>query len=333
MAKFPTSEEYYELYDKYISSEKSDKKKEYEDLLKNLSNETNSRDYFAEAPLNRPYCKREELHQKIFKNILDKCQASKRPCIHFLLGSIGSGKTSAKDQILKGEKNKKDFIFINFDDIKKQIPEYDLLKKLNPKKAAAFVQSESAKIASKLFRKTIKKKCNLLFEKNIRKNREGEIHLIREIKDVVKQEYQIFFHIVFLDTYAEAWKRVQKRAEEIKRFVPANEVKETFDNLFPYFNIVQKSLSKKSTFIIYLWYNGSDKFNESNESNKRKARLISVIRTGKWSDKVKIKEEIDRIKILSKKDHYIHWIEKARFRLLPEKAVKNLKNLVFFEDI
>ena len=326
MTKSPTPEEYYELYDKYISSEKSDKKKEYEDLLKNLSNETNSRDYFAEAPLNRPYCKREELHQKIFKNILDKCQASKRPCIHFLLGSIGSGKTSAKDQILKGEKNKKDFIFINFDDIKKQIPEYDLLKKLNPKKAAAFVQSESAKIASKLFRKTIKKKCNLLFEKNIRKNREGEIHLIREIKDVVKQEYQIFFHIVFLDTYAEAWKRVQKRAEEIKRFVPANEVKETFDNLFPNFNIVQKSLSKKSTFIIYLWYNGSD---------VKKAKFISGILTGPVVNKYnfKIKKDTDRIKVLLKEAFYINSVVENRFKALPKKVAKDLKQLVFFEDI
>ncbi len=323
MAKFPTPEEYYELYDKYISSKKSDEKKEYEKLLMKLSNQTDSRTFFEDPSSKRPYSKRENLHQKIFKDILGKCQSSKKPRIHLLLGSIGSGKTSAKDTILKIEKRKENFIFINFDDIKKKIPEYDLLKKLNPKKAATFVQPESAKIAGKLFKKAYQKKYDIIFEKNIRKDTKGKIHLIKEIKDLLKKNYQILIHIVFLDTYAEAWKRVQKRAEEIKRFVPAKIVKETFSNLFPHFNIVQESFSKKSSILIYLWYNGS---------NVKENELISTIRTGKWPDGHDITEEIDQIKILSKKDHYIHWIEKNRFKLLPKEVVKNLKKLVFFEN-
>ena len=313
MSKFPSPKEYYELF------ENPAKKKDYENLLKALSNKTTSRDYFQLSSSNRPYQKRDKLHADILKSILDEYQSSNQPRIHFLLGSIGSGKTSAKDQILKYEKNKTDFIFINFDDLKKKLPEYVLLKKLNPKKAAQFVQSESSRLAGKLFKKAVQKKCNIIFEKNVRK-----VPMIKEeIMKAIKKGYLAFIHIVFLDSYEEAWKRVQKRAEEIRRFVPKEEVKETFNNLFPNFNILCQNLSKES-LVIYFWYNGSDV--------TTKALWLSSVFTGDKFSKYKFKD-VAQIKHFKQTGLYAGWVEEVRFDSLPRKVVKNLKNLDFFKNI
>ena len=141
-----TVEKYYELYNS------PSKEKEYHQYLKELSNCTNSTDYFKQQGTEFHF-KRKKLHDKIFEEKLKQFSPSKTPKVHFLLGSIGSGKTSTKDCILNEEKALQDFLYINFDDLKKQLPEYEILKQLNPKKAASFVQSESAKLAGKLFKK------------------------------------------------------------------------------------------------------------------------------------------------------------------------------------
>ncbi len=209
MAKLSTLEKYYTLYENRFK-----KRKEYEKLLKDLSNRTTSRDYFKESSSNKIYRKRNKLHEDILESIISKYKSSNKPRIHFLLGSLGSGKTSAKDQIVTDKTSKKEFVFINFDDLKNRLPEYEVLKRINPKKAAQFVQSESSKLAGKLFKKAIQKKCNIIFEKNIRKDVKGKIQLKEEIMKVVKKDYLIFLHIVFLDSYGEAWHRVQKTAKK-----------------------------------------------------------------------------------------------------------------------
>ena len=308
MLKFPQPEEYYRLY------EDPSKREKYEKLLKKLANKTTSRDYFTNNAVLYP--KRKELHNKILKEILNKYKSANNPRIHFLLGSIGSGKTSVKDQILMNEQNKKDFVFINFDDLKKELPEYELLKKLCPKKAAQFVQSESAKLAGTLFKKAIKKKRNILFEKNIRRGGNGKIQLIEDISKTVKQDYLIFIHIVFLDSYAEAWKRVEKRANEIKRFVPKKDVKETFNNLFSNFNIVYQHISKES-FGVCLWYNGVD---------VKEVSWISAIVNSRKETKMKL--SLETTKLFVKKGPYtVVMLDKVRLNALPKKVVKNLETV------
>lgn len=307
-------EEYYKLY------EDPTQREEYRKLLKVLSNKTTSRAYFEESP-GKIYKKRTELHENILKSILNEYESSNNPSIHFFLGSIGSGKTSAKDQILEDKQKKTDFVFINFDDLKKKLPEYKLLKELNPKKAAQFVQSESARLAGKLFKKAVQKKCNIIFEKNIRKDKKGKIQLKEEIMKVVNKGYSISIHIVFLDSYEEAWRRVQKRAEEIKRYVPKQEVKETFNSLFPNFNTLYQSLLKEF-FSIYLWYNGH---------NEKKAVFISFILTRNFSEE-RVKH-IKQIKYFQKKGFYSGWIKEVRFNSLPKKVMENLKKLDFFKNL
>ena len=147
---------------KYYDLQNSLKKEEYEKFLYKLSQSTNSRDFFLMDDEIEE--RRKKLHDKIIENSIDKYPFQKKPVIHFILGSIGSGKTSAKDKIIEQE-DKKDFLYINFDDIKLKLPEYKILKKLNPKKAAQFVQSESSKIAGRLFKSAIKKKIHIIYEK------------------------------------------------------------------------------------------------------------------------------------------------------------------------
>ena len=240
-----------ELYKYYIA--KKNTKDEYEKVLKKLSNKTTSREFFSTAD-GRLEPKRKKLHSDIIDQYLKKYSSQNKPYIHFIIGSIGSGKTSLKDTVVQ-QKEVKSFLYINFDEIKKQFPEYQLLKKLNPKRAAHFVQSESAKLAGTLYQKAVKKKINIIYEKNLRLNKENKLHLISEIKKVFKKHYDVSIHIVFLNSYQEAWRRVQLRYEKIKRYVSKKEVKNTFDCLFPNLNILLNQ-NFKAEHSIKFWYNG-----------------------------------------------------------------------------
>ena len=183
---------------------KKDSKSKYRAFVKELSNKTTSRDFFSLSN-GVLETKRKKLHKDIIDKYLKQYSSQSKPYIHFILGSIGSGKTSFKDTVVnQGET--KSFLYINFDELKRQLPEYEILKELNPKKAARFVQSESAKLAGSLYRKTVKQKINIIYEKNIRLNKEGKLHLISEVKSVFQKNYNVSFNIVFLDSYQEAWR-------------------------------------------------------------------------------------------------------------------------------
>lgn len=215
-------EKYYHL--------KQRSKSQYRAFVKELSNKTTSRDFFSLSH-GMLETKRKKLHKDIIDKYLTQYSSQSNPYIHFILGSIGSGKTSFKDTVVnQGEI--KSFLYINFDELKRQLPEYEILKELNPRKAARFVQSESAKLAGSLYRKAVKKKINIIYEKNIRLNRGGKLHLISEVKTVFQKNYNVSFNIVFLDSYQEAWHRVKLRNKQIKRYVLQKEVKDTFNCLF-----------------------------------------------------------------------------------------------------
>ena len=226
---------------------------QYKSFLKLLSKKTTSRDFFSLSN-GTLEPERQKLHKSIIDKYIKKYSSQTKPYIHLILGSIGSGKTSLKDAVIKKEEIKS-FLYINFDELKKQLPEYEILKKLNPKKAAHFVQSESAKLAGVLYRKAVKQKINIIYEKNIRLNKEGGLHLISEMKTAFQKNYNVSIHVVFLNGYQEAWKRVKLRYEKIKRYVPKEYVKETYEDLFPNLNILFKKKFNKE-YLVKFWYNG-----------------------------------------------------------------------------
>ncbi len=225
---------------------------EYRRFLRQLSKKTTSREFFTTTD-GELEPKRKYLHNNITEEYLKRKPSQLKPCIHFILGSIGSGKTSLKDRVIK-EKELKSFLYINFDDLKLKLPEYKTLKELNPKKAAHFVQSESSKMAGLLYKKSLQKKVNIIYEKNVRKNKDNKLHIVEEIKKAFKKNYSVTLHVVFLNSYEEAWRRVQKRYEKIKRYVPKKEVKDTFQNLFPNLNLLLNT-DFKQEYRMQLWYN------------------------------------------------------------------------------
>ena len=253
----------------YYDLQKNSKEK-YEKFLKKLSSQTISKKFFTSknGSLEK---KRKELHDKIINDYLVEHSSQTQPRIYFILGSIGSGKTSLKDTIIKDFKTDH-FLYINFDDLKLKLPEYEILKKLNPQKAAHFVQSESARLAGTLYRKVVKNKINIIYEKNIRLNKDGKLHIISEIKSVLRKGYNLSIHVVFLDSCQEAWRRVQSRYEEIRRYVPMTEVRETFNDLFPHLNILLNE-NFNADYSVNLWYNGL--WNTS--SMEKKAHNIGFI--------------------------------------------------------
>ena len=179
---------------KYYELQKKSKSK-YKNFLKKLSNQITSRELFTlNSGLFDP--KRKKLHNDIINEYLGNYPSQTKPYINFILGSIGSGKTSLKDSIIK-KKEIKSFLYINFDEIKKKLPEYQELLESNSKKAAHFVQSESSKLAGTLYRKSISNRKNIIYEKNIRLNKEGKLHLISEIKTAFQKNYDVSIQVVF----------------------------------------------------------------------------------------------------------------------------------------
>lgn len=226
-----------EIENYYALCEDTSRKVEYERLLKKLSNTTTSREFF------RKDARRKKLHSNILQQKLEKYKSKHNPVIHFVLGSIGSGKTSIKDKFFDVYS---DFIYINFDELKKSLPEYEYLKEINPRKAAQFVQSESSVLAGNLLRKAMHNKYHIVFEKNIVKNSKGEFQLVQDIKSGIKKGYTVSLNIIFLDSLDEAWKRVKKRTEEIRRYVSKAKVRDTFETLFNYLNEVYRCISNEN---------------------------------------------------------------------------------------
>ena len=146
--------EYYELLD--ASKNSSASKTAYENTLSELAALTDSKEFFKGDK------RRQEERKEILKKLLDSVNTAKKPRLHIILGSIASGKTSLKEEVIKEEKEEKEesYLYINYDSIKKELVEYEALKRIAPKLAAKFVQSESAKMAAALFDKSLKKKIN-----------------------------------------------------------------------------------------------------------------------------------------------------------------------------
>ncbi len=258
----------------YDLQENPENQEQYFKFLKKLSRQTTSREFFT-LDNGQLETKRKQLHREIINKYISTYKTQSVPRLYFIIGSIGSGKTSLKDTVVQ-RKEVESFLYINFDDLKKQLPEYQILKKLNPKKAAQFVQSESAKLAGILYKKSTQKKVNIIYEKNLRIGKDNTLHVVEEIKKAFRKDYNVSIHIVFLESYQEAWRRVRLRYEKIKRYVSKKEVFDTFQNLFPNLNkLLNIQFKSKAPIKIWIWYNGLLEVDEID--SEKKAHLIGLI--------------------------------------------------------
>ena len=299
-----TPDDYYKVLEDYQKNPASEKEK-YEQILDQLvKQEDSSRDFFKDCQ------KREDLHENIYKKYLDSYKPSSTSHLHIITGSIASGKTSIINNV-----KTKDTIFINFDEIKFSLPEYEILKKINPKKAASFVQSESSKLAGKLYGKAIKKGVSILYEKNMTKRKDDQkIHLVEELVKANKKDYKIYVHVVFLGDVEEAYKRAEKRFKETGRFVNKEKIKDTYDNLFPYLlemidKLSEKKILKNCDFHFY--------YNPNNEILEEHIHILSI------QNKISDKSE-ENIKAYTK---YIA-INESRFDTLENEFSKKIRDFL-----
>ena len=224
-------------------------------------------------------------------------------------------KTSLKEKIFEKIPTK-DFLYINFDEIKLKLPEYKILKKINPKKASYFVQSESAKIAGVLKKKAMQKRLNIVYEKNVRISKDGALRLSGEMNEALKKKYRVKVHVVFLASIEEAWKRVQKRYEETKRYVSKEDVIITFQGLFPNLNRMVNEAQRG--YYITLYYNSSNKKNQ----------MIGFIWIG---SNIAVAtsgiEERDKFFVSETTNYYHAVLSKKGIKILPQSVKNRLKQL------
>ena len=156
MSKVEKSEvkQYYELRRK--AGDSVENRKRYFRFLKKLSGQTTSREFFTlENGLFDP--ERKQLHNNIVEEYLSAYKAQSVPRLYFILGSIGSGKTSLRDAVVKRFKSN-DLLYINFDYLKLKLPEYEILKKTKSQKGGSFCTVGICKTGRSALQKSCSKK-------------------------------------------------------------------------------------------------------------------------------------------------------------------------------
>lgn len=161
---------------------------------------------------------------KLHKTILDKYTSEKKVAI-LLGGGSGAGKSSAIQKFVLPI-FLSSFILIDSDDIKEQIPEYKVFKKMEVMDASDYVHEESSDLSKTLIRYSIVNNRSFIYDGTMSK-----YNKYKDLIDYLKQEnYEI--HILFVDTDVDiAQERVAERFlsedGEIGRFVDPEIVIET----------------------------------------------------------------------------------------------------------
>ena len=174
---------------------------------------------------------RKKLHDQIIFLYLNKVKGaeSNRYCI-FFFGGTASGKSSLLESYRENlkenpniRKKYEEAITVNYDEIKSHLPEYNHMIGLKLKYAAPYVQSESAKIFGKLFKKCIANNKNILCEKTLR-----ETKITKENIGVLRKKgYALIALVSFVDRPT-ALDRAEKRYKQTGRWVPPSIIHETY---------------------------------------------------------------------------------------------------------
>lgn len=195
------------------------RKPPYEDTSKILQ------DSFPEAKYRQRY------HHELISDILERTvpvPQKERVCL-FTSGGTASGKTSAVDELV-GKTisiNVDGGIRIDYDRLKKLLPEYDLMIELGLKSAAHFVQSESAKLGGKIFKKAATKGTQIIFEQTL-ENPKMPLEYIR--KFLRKNGYEIIIVATHV-TEQNGQVRAAEREKRIGRHVPPATISKIYSSV------------------------------------------------------------------------------------------------------
>ena len=164
---------------------------------------------------------RQRLHRELIEEILSglvPVSKDERVCL-FTSGGTASGKTSAVDELVGKSVSIKveGGIRIDYDRLKKLLPEYDYMISLGIKEAARYVQSESAKLGAKVFKKSFALGVPIIFEQTL----ENSKMPLEYTKDLRKKGYTVVVAATHVKEAA-GQARALERAGRSGRHVPAD---------------------------------------------------------------------------------------------------------------
>lgn len=159
---------------------------------------------------------RAKLHRKIVQKFLDEGKSHKKvkgvaPTAIISMGGPASGKST----LLERFGDDSDYVRIDPDKIKSELPEYQEAKGQHMRAAAEMVHMESTVIANDLLTKTLKSKKNLMFDTT----GADTTRLLNQIQKLRSAGYRIALVMPHVDR-GEMLHRAKTRAETSGRWVP-----------------------------------------------------------------------------------------------------------------
>lgn len=165
---------------------------------------------------------RAALHEKIVEKRLQAGKAEAAPRLIFTAGPAGAGKSFVTEALEKLDiLDVSNFLWIDPDAIKDDIPEYADFKKANPERAASLVHRESGHIQERLFNEALRHGKNIIVDGTLL----GKDWWISEFRRI-KQEFPRYSISIFSVTAPESilLARVAARGRVTGRFVPEDMV-------------------------------------------------------------------------------------------------------------
>lgn len=160
--------------------------------------------------------RRSELHRKILNSYTSNKPTQEKPKAILLAGGGGSGKSFIYESKIKGEiGDHESFVYLNSDDVKEELPEYNILLNSATNIAASKTHEESSYIVKEILSDSISKRQNLVYDAVL-----GNPYRARELVENLKRSgYEVELH--YVDTKLNIAKRsATLRFERSGRFVP-----------------------------------------------------------------------------------------------------------------
>lgn len=189
---------------------------------------------------------RKKLHKSIIDYYIEDYEENSNnpPKAILLGGGSASGKsTLSKFWIEIFNKEEIPLVYIDCDEIKSLIPEYEDYKRFNVNKAAYYVHDESSDIAAELLEQAIRKKKNILYDgtmKNLKKYR-------KLVGDLSNNGYYITLNVVDVPIPI-ARERAKVRAEKTHRDVPDDILVESHQKVPITFKVIKELVDEYGLF-------------------------------------------------------------------------------------
>lgn len=166
---------------------------------------------------------RQALHERIIGQRMLQGSKSDAPRIIFTAGPFGAGKSVAIGALRRaGIVDTSEFLWIDPDALKEEIPEYDEFKKANPLNAATLVHKESGHIQEQLLERALKEGKNIIVDGSL----SGKGWWSHEFKRIRTQYPKYSLSIVYVNADEKTIReRIEDRGRKTGRFIPEELVK------------------------------------------------------------------------------------------------------------